>query len=52
MPVEPYDWQRDLGLDFPDNARDEPTLQEVKDRIYEYEHTSHLVDESTGFRHG
>ena len=50
MAGELYDWQRDDGLDFPDDPREEPTLEEVKDRIAYYEQTSHLLDESAGFR--
>ena len=37
MSAEPYDWQRDEGLFFSDDARDEPTLEEVKERIAYYE---------------
>lgn len=36
-PIDPYDWSRDDGLDFPDNPRSEPTQDEVNERIAYYE---------------
>lgn len=50
MTGELYDWQRDDGIDFPDDPRDEPTSEEVKDRIAYYESHPWIVDESAGFR--
>ena len=37
MAVEPYDWQRDQGLDFPDDPSEEPTLEEIKGYAARYE---------------
>lgn len=50
MAVEPYDWSRDLGLDFPDNPQAEPTLEEVKERIAYYEQTPWPLDVHSGVR--
>lgn len=52
MAVEPYDWQRDYGLDFPDDPSAEPTTDEVKERIAHYEQTAYLLDDTTGVRNG
>lgn len=34
MAGEPYDWQRDEGLDFGDDPQAEPETGEVKDEAY------------------
>ena len=47
---EPYDRERDYGLDFPDEPRSEPELQEVKDRITYYEQHPWPVDVHSGVR--
>lgn len=50
MTGEPYDWARDLELDFPDNPQAEPTLEEVKDRIVYYETHPYTDDRLSGVR--
>ena len=52
MAVEPYDWQRDLGLDFPDDPQAEPTQEEVAERIYYYEQNPWPADVRSGVRDG
>lgn len=42
---DPYDKARDDSLDFPDDPRSEPDLEEVKERAY-----ACSVDESAGER--
>lgn len=53
MAVEPYDWQRDLGLDFPDDPRSEPDTGEVKDALYFTGHEyAGIEDNHAGMRNG
>lgn len=51
MTGEPYDLQRDEGIDFPDDPQAEPTSDEVKDRIDWYE-THPIMDNHSGIRDG
>lgn len=50
MSGEPYDWARDDGLDFPDNAQSEPTQEEVSERVYYYEQHPYPLDLLSGVR--